>query len=93
LFRRRFAGWAGGWDSGTVRCLKAYILKTIALNQKQFLNLLTKFLRSFQIHKGPTSDIGTLSLFPHLLVKIQNSFLCMCEGCSAFQTTAREKQT
>jgi hypothetical protein len=24
------------------------------------LNLLTNFLRSFQIHKGPTSDIGTL---------------------------------
>jgi hypothetical protein len=50
----------GGWDSGTVRCLKAYILKTIALNQKNLLNLLTNFLRSFQIHKGPTSDIGTL---------------------------------
>ena len=46
-----------GWDSGTVRCLKAYILKTIAQNQKILLNLLTNFLRSFQIHEGPTSDI------------------------------------
>ena len=51
----------GGWDSGTVRCLKDYIFKTIALNQKIILNLLTNFLRSFQINKGPTSDIGTLS--------------------------------
>jgi hypothetical protein len=33
----------------------------MALNQKNRLNLLTNFLRSFQIHKGPTSDIGTLS--------------------------------
>jgi hypothetical protein len=32
----------------------------MALNQKQILNLLTNFLRSFQIHKGPTSDIGLL---------------------------------
>ena len=44
----------GGWDSGTVRCLKAYTLKIIALNQKNLLNLLTNFLRSFQIHKDPT---------------------------------------
>jgi hypothetical protein len=43
-----------------VRCLKAYILKTIALKQKKLLNLLTNFLRSFQIYKCPTSDIGTL---------------------------------
>ena len=43
-------------ESGT----RAYILKTIALNQRNLLNLLTNFLRSFQIHKGPTSDIGTL---------------------------------
>jgi hypothetical protein len=27
---------------------------------KNLWNLLTNFLRSFQIHKGPTSDIGTL---------------------------------
>ena len=27
------------------------------------MNLLTKFLFSFQIHKGPTSDIGTLMKF------------------------------
>jgi hypothetical protein len=38
-----------------VRCLKAYILKTIALNKKKLLNVLT-----FKIHKCPTSDIGTL---------------------------------
>ena len=41
--------------------LKAYILKTIALNQKKLFNLLTNFSRSFQIHEGPTSDIGTLT--------------------------------
>jgi hypothetical protein len=34
----------------------------MALNQKNILNLLTNFLRSFQIHKGPTSDIGTLTM-------------------------------
>ena len=28
---------------------RVYILKTNALNQKMFLNLLTNFLRSFQI--------------------------------------------
>jgi hypothetical protein len=36
----------------------------MALNQKNILNLLTNFLRSFQIHKDPTSDIGTLRKLP-----------------------------
>jgi hypothetical protein len=52
---------AGAWDSGTVDSLEACIFEIIALNQKNILNLLTNFLRSFQIHKGPTSDIGTLN--------------------------------
>jgi hypothetical protein len=47
-------------DSGTVGSLEACIFEIIALNQTNLLNLLTNFLRSFQIHKGPTSDIGTL---------------------------------
>jgi hypothetical protein len=35
-----------------------------------------------------------VSLFPHLLVKIQNYFYaCVEEGCSAPLTIAREKQT
>ena len=35
-----------------------------------------------------------LRLFPHLLVKFQNSFYaCVVEGCSAALTIAREKQT
>jgi hypothetical protein len=50
----------GALDSGTVRSLEACIFEIIALNQRNLLNLLTNFLRSFQIHKGPTSDIGTL---------------------------------
>ena len=36
----------------------------------------------------------SLRLFPHLLVKIQNSFYaCVEEGCFAFLKIAREKQT
>ena len=27
---------------------------------------------------GPSASVSCLSLFSHLLVKIQNSFLCMC---------------
>jgi hypothetical protein len=50
----------GAWDSGTVGSLETCIFEIIALNQKNLLNLLTNFLRSFQIHKGPTSDIDTL---------------------------------
>jgi hypothetical protein len=41
-------------------CLRAYISETIGLNQKRLKNLLNNFLRSFQIRKDPTSDIGTL---------------------------------
>ena len=33
------------------------------------MNLLTNFLRSVQIHKGPTSDIGTLSLSEDQIVE------------------------
>jgi hypothetical protein len=47
----------GAWDSGTVGSLEACIFEIIALNQKNILNLLTNFLGSVQIHKGPTSDI------------------------------------
>jgi hypothetical protein len=50
----------GAWDSGTVGSLETGTFEIIALNQKKLLNLLTNFLRSFQIQKGPTSDIGTL---------------------------------
>ena len=42
--------------------LRAYISETIELNQKRLKNLLNNFLRSFQIRKDPTSDIGTLKL-------------------------------
>jgi hypothetical protein len=49
------------------------MLKTIALNQKNLLNLLTNFLRSFQIHKGPTSDIGTLNRI-HLTLSLFDSY-------------------
>ena len=56
-----FRAQEAGTQEQRVRCLKAYILKTIALNQKNILNLLTNFLRSFQIHKDPTSDMGTLN--------------------------------
>jgi hypothetical protein len=64
-----FRAQEAGTQECSVRCLKAYILKTIALNRKIILNLLTYFLRSFQIHKGPTSDIGTLILtrFPQYI--------------------------
>jgi hypothetical protein len=51
----------GAWGSGTVGSLEGCIFEIIALNQKNILNLLTNFLRSVQIHKGPTSDIGTLT--------------------------------
>ena len=41
-----------------------------------------------------SASFSCLRLFPHLLVKIQNSFYaCVEEGCSAFLTIAREKQT
>ena len=39
-------------------CLRAYISETIELNKKK--QKLNNFLRSFQIRKDPTSDIGTL---------------------------------
>jgi hypothetical protein len=52
----------GARDSGTAGSLEACIFEIIALNQKNLLNLLTNFLRSFRIHKGPTSDIGTLTI-------------------------------
>jgi hypothetical protein len=43
---------------------------------------------------GPSGSFSCLSLFPHLLVKIHNSFYaCVEEGCSASLTTASEKQT
>ena len=43
---------------------------------------------------GSSVSFLCLRLFPHLLVKIQNSFLCMCEeGCFASLKIAREKQT
>ena len=48
-----------GYENG----LEACIFEIIALNQKNLLNLLTNFLRSVQIHKGPTSDIGTLNRY------------------------------
>jgi hypothetical protein len=51
-------------EPGTaVGSLEACIFEIMALNKKNILNLLTNFLRSFQIHKGPTSDIGLLYLF------------------------------
>ena len=41
-----------------------------------------------------SASFSCLRLFPHLLVKIQNSFYaCVEEGCSASLTIAREKQT
>ena len=40
---------------------------------------------------GPTASFSCLSLFPHLLVKIQNSFYaCVDEGCSGPLTIACE---
>ena len=43
---------------------------------------------------GPSASFLCLSLFPYLLVKIQNYFYaCVEEGCSAPLTIAREKQT
>ena len=43
---------------------------------------------------GYSASFSCLRLFPHLLVKIQNSFYaCVEEGCSASLTIAREKQT
>jgi hypothetical protein len=59
----------GAWDSGTVGSLEACIFEFIAVNQKNLLNLLTNFLRSVQIRKGPTSDIGTLSLSEDQIVE------------------------
>jgi hypothetical protein len=52
----------GAWDTRTVGSLEPCIFEIIAPNQKKLLNLLTNIWRSFQIHKCPTSDIGTLSL-------------------------------
>jgi hypothetical protein len=52
-----FRAQEAGTQEHSIRSLTAYVLKTIALNKK---NILTNFLRSFQIHKDPTSDIGTL---------------------------------
>ena len=49
-------------ESGTAGILETCIFEIIALNQKTVLNLLTNFLRSIQIHKGHTSDIGTLKM-------------------------------
>jgi hypothetical protein len=48
------------------------------------LNLLTNFVRSFQIHKGPTSDIGTLMnydctthpILPFNTVTAMNGYHC-----------------
>ena len=68
----------GAWDSGTVgthRSLEACIFEIIALNQKKLLNLLTNFLRSVQIHKGPTSDIGTLKLI--IIIKPTNFLISL----------------
>ena len=43
---------------------------------------------------GPSASFSCLSLFPNLLVKIQNYFYaCVEKGCSAFLTMARERQT
>ena len=68
----------GAWDSGTVGSLEACIFEIIALNQKNILNLLTTFLRSvqrpLQIHKGPKSDIGTLTARSNVL----KLFLSIC---------------
>jgi hypothetical protein len=62
-------------DSGTVGSLEACIFEIIALNQKKLLNLLTNFLRSLQIHKGPTSDIGTLIKGKATCRKVQGPFM------------------
>jgi hypothetical protein len=53
----------GAWDSGTVGSLEVCIFGIIAPNQKNRLNLLTNFLRSFQIHKGPTSDTNVMLVY------------------------------
>ena len=43
---------------------------------------------------GYSASFSCLRLFPHLLVKFQNSFYaCVVEGCSASLTIACEKQT
>ena len=49
-------------EPGTVGILENCIFEIIALNQKTVLKLCTNFLRSIQIHKGPTSDTGTLKM-------------------------------
>ena len=54
----------GAWDSGTVGSLEAQDLRNYCTKSKKLLNLLTNFLRSFQVHKSPISDIGTLIEMP-----------------------------
>jgi hypothetical protein len=56
-----------------LQCLRAYISETIGLNKKRLKNLLNNFLRSFQIRKDPTSDIGTLNA-----EKMAELYLILC---------------
>ena len=65
------------------------------MHKKEF-SILTNKCGNKLKHKNEAEYpwLSCLRLFPHSLVKIQNSFCaCVEEGCSASLTIAREKQT